>query len=115
MFSGFFAIVALFALGCESSDKHMSGSSNKPMMMSADACSKCPGVQHMTASGKCDGCGAQLVDACPHCPGMQAMTAAGKCEACGMAVADACPHCPGTQLATADGKCPMCGMSVTKQ
>jgi hypothetical protein len=55
---------------------------------------------------------AATVDVCPKCPGVQTMTADGKCSGCGAAVADACSHCPGVQTATADGKCPMCKMAV---
>lgn len=55
---------------------------------------------------------AKEVDVCPMCPGVQHMTADGKCDKCGMAIHDDCPNCPGIQMKTADGTCPMCQHKV---
>lgn len=52
------------------------------------------------------------VDVCAHCPGVQHLTADGKCEGCKMAVADVCPMCPGVQVKLADGGCSGCGCKV---
>ena len=87
----FFAVLVAGALlamtGCHDNDhKHHDDMSKPKMMMATDACAKCPGVQTVTADGKCSGCGAMVTDVCSHCPGVQVATADGKCSSCGMAV-----------------------------
>jgi hypothetical protein len=48
------AMLSIGAVGCKSDNSH---SSDDPKMMSADACSHCPGKQTATADGKCPVCG----------------------------------------------------------
>jgi hypothetical protein len=100
------------AVGCKSDDNGMNNGSKDKMAM--DACPHCPGVQHLTADGKCENCKMKMSDAATPAQKMAAKTTTDvdtKAHSAAGSV-DACAHCAGSQTATADGKCPVCGMKV---
>lgn len=73
----FAALLGLVLLaGCQNKD-------TTKKMADVDVCPKCTGTQHVTADGKCSGCGATVPDACPTCPGVQVKLADGCCSGCG--------------------------------
>jgi hypothetical protein len=58
-----FAITAVIALaGCKTSngDEATAKKADDTMKMSTDACSHCPGVQTLSADGKCSACGMKV-------------------------------------------------------